>query len=210
MKREEGTGRDMTGRGGRAGVAVLLAALGTWAASCGIFEPRPPEDPTQSSLNFRPATTPEIVITNLQNAIDQKSADNYLSCFSDPSKGLRPFVFVPSADASAQYPSVMLTWNYRQEDSYFRNLIAKTPPGAFSNLSLQLDKSIIGSDSVLYTFLYTLIFEHNDPGFPRTAKGTLQFTLSPDPSNIWYIHRWIDFQTESTISWSMFKGKFSN
>jgi hypothetical protein len=195
---------------GRPPAALLLSICSLWLASCGIFEPRDPEDPTQSGLNFRPATTPEIVISNLQNAVDQKSADNYANCFTDPSKGLRPFVFIPSADASAQYPSVMLTWNFRQEDSYFRNLVDKTSAGGFSSLSLQLDNSVIGSDSVLYTYRYTLVFEHNEPGFPRTAKGTLQFTLSPDASNIWYIHRWVDFNTETTVSWSMFKGKFSN
>jgi hypothetical protein len=188
----------------------ILTLLSIFLAACGIFEPRTPEEPTQSGLNYRPATSPEIVITNLQNAVDQKNADNYASCFTDPGKGLRPFVFIPSADGAAQYPYVMQTWNYRQEDSYFRNLVARTPSGAFSSLTLQLDNSVIGSDSVLYTFRYTLVFEHTETGFPRTAKGTLQFTLSPDPSNIWYIHRWVDFQTEAATSWSVFKGKFSN
>jgi hypothetical protein len=189
---------------------LVLVGCGALVVSCGIFEPRTPEEPTESGLNFRPATTPEIAVNNLQNAIDQKNAENYISCFSDPLKGGAPFVFVPSADASAQYPSVMLTWSYAQEDAYFRNLIAKTSAGSFSNLSLQLENSIVGTDSVLYTYQYTLIVEHTEPGFPTTAKGTLQFALSADAANIWSIHRWVDFQTEDAVTWSMFKGKFSN
>ena len=194
----------------RVTATVVLFGCGIWMVSCGIFEPRTPEEPTESGLNFRPATTPEIVVSNLQNAIDQKNAENYISCFKDPLKGGIPFAFIPSADASAQYPSVMLTWSYAQENAYFRNLIAKTSPGSFSSLSLQLDNSIVGTDSVLYTYRYTLIIEHTEAGFPTTAKGTLQFALSADAANIWSIHRWVDFQTENAITWSMFKGKFSN
>lgn len=197
-------------KGGAAVSVRMLALITVFLPACNIFEPREAEDPTQSGLNYRPATTPEIVIQNLQSAIDQKSLANYTLCFSDPLKGNRPLVFIASTEASAQYPSIMATWTHAQEESYFRNLIARSSPTAYSALRLELDNSVVGSDSVTYTFRYTLVFEHNEAGFPATARGTLQFTLGTDQANIWSIYRWADYKTGDDISWSMFKGKFSN
>jgi hypothetical protein len=178
--------------------------------SCGIFEPRTPEDPSQASLNFRPPTDPVIVIANLQSAIDQKNVANYASCFADPMKVGRPFLFTPSAEASAQYAGVFSSWSFTQEQSYFQNLVAKSSPAAFSNLLLTLKTSAVTADSVIYSYDYILTFEHNEIGFPKTARGNLQFTLVTDNSNFWTIYRWNDFKTGGDITWSMFKGKFSN
>jgi len=177
---------------------------------CGLFGPRDPEPPTQSGLNNRPPTEPSIVIANLQSAIDQKNIVNYAGCFADPSKGNPPFVFIPSADAGALYAGVLSTWSYNDEQAYFQNLIARSPAQAFSSLSLTLKTSTVSADSVVYSYDYVLVFEHTDPGFPRTARGALQFTLRVDNSNFWMIQRWVDFRTTADISWSHFKGNFSN
>lgn len=187
--------------------ATIIPAL---LVSCGLFEPRTPEDPSQASLNFRPPTDPAIVIANLQSAIDQKNVANYASCFADPMKVGRPFLFAPSAEASAQYAGVFSSWSFTQEQSYFQNLVAKSSPTAFSNLLLTLKTSAVTADSVIYSYDYILTFEHNEIGFPKTARGNLQFTLVTDNSNFWTIYRWIDFKTGGDITWSMFKGKFSN
>lgn len=177
---------------------------------CGLFGPRDPEPPTQSGLNNRPPTEPSIVIANLQSAIDQKNIVNYMGCFADPSKGSLRFVFIPSADAGALYAGALSTWSYQDEESYFQNLIARSPAQAFSSLSLTLKTSTVSADSVVYSYDYVLVFEHNDPGFPRTARGALQFTVRVDNSNFWMIQRWVDFKTTPDISWSHFKGNFSN
>jgi hypothetical protein len=177
---------------------------------CGLFGPREPEPPTQSGLNNRPPTEPSIVIANLQSAIDQKNIVNYMGCFTDPSKGGMPFVFIPSADAGALYAGVLSTWSYRDEEAYFQNLIARSPAQAFSSLSLTLKTSTVSADSVVYSYDYVLVFEHTDPAFPRTARGALQFTVRVDNNNFWMIQRWVDFTTTSDISWSHFKGNFSN
>lgn len=149
-------------------------------------------------------------MANLQSAIDQKNIVNYMGCFADPSKGNLPFVFIPSADAGALYAGALTGWSYEDEQSYFQNLIARSPVQAFSSLSLALKTSTISADSVVYSCDYVLVFEHTDPGFPRTARGALQFTVRVDDSNFWMIQRWVDFKTTTDISWSHFKGNFSN
>jgi hypothetical protein len=177
---------------------------------CGLFEPRDPEPPSQSSLNYRPPTDPTIVIANLQSAIEQKNAANYLACFTDPLRTGQPYIFLPAADAQAQYGSILAEWNRDEEQSYFLNLIARSSANAFSSLSLVLKSSTVNADSVMYSYEYTLVFEHSDASFPKTAKGVLWFTLRPDNSNFWAIQRWSDFTTQNAISWSHFKGRFGN
>jgi hypothetical protein len=188
-------------------IVVLVLML---TEGCGLFGPRDPEPPNQSSLNFLPPTEPSIVVTNLVSAIDQKNVQNYVSCFSDPSKGGRPYVFIPSAEGSSQYGSALNGWTVAQEQSYFQNLVAKSPSSAFSSLALSSKDSLVTSDSVVYGYHYVFTFEHSDPGFPKISQGNLQFTIAPDKNNFWSISRWADFKTGTDITWSSFKGKFSN
>jgi hypothetical protein len=183
----------------------LLTVIG-----CGVFEPREPEAPSQSGLNYRPPTDPTIVIANLQNAIDQKSIANYMSCFTDPVRTSQQFAFIPASDALALYGGVLQRWTLTEEQAYFQNLVARSPGNAFSSLTLQLESSSVSADSVIYSYNYALVFEHSDPSFPRTAKGITWFTLRPDNNNFWAIQRWTDFTTPNAVSWSHFKGKFSN
>jgi hypothetical protein len=185
---------------------VLLSLL----PGCGLFDPRDPEPPSQSSLNFRPPTEPAIVIANLQSAVEQKNSANYISCFADPAKLTSPYVFIPSADAEAQYGGALARWGREDEDAYFRNLIARSPNNAFSTLSLALKSSTVTADSVVHSYDYVLVFEHSDAGFPKTARGNLQFTMVTDPGNFWVILRWLDFKTTNDVTWSHFKGRFSN
>jgi hypothetical protein len=194
---------------------ILWTTLGTLAVlvlagGCGLFEPRDPEQPTESGLNFVPPTDPAIVISNLQAAVDQKNVANYIACFSDVARQGRPFLFTPSAEAVAQYGAVLADWDLAKEEAYFQNLIARSSPSAFSSLVLTLQSTIVSADSVLYEYDYIFSFSHNDPGFPQTARGRLQFTLSVDASTFWSIHRWIDFKTTEDATWSLFKGKFGN
>lgn len=193
---------------------LVLAALfgsGMLFPYCGLFEPRTPEDPSQQSLTFIPPTDHGIVISNLENAIAQKNAENYLKCIADPSKTQRTFVFVPSAEAISQYASVFTGWTRDNEDAYFRNLVSRSPTNAFSNLILSLKSSVVTADSVTYNYDYTFTFDHADANFPRTARGNMQLSLGIDSYNNWMIYRWSDYKTTaSDVTWSLFKGKFSN
>jgi hypothetical protein len=180
------------------------------AAGCGLFEPRDPEEPEQGGLNFPPQTDPAIVITNLQNAISVKNVANYANCFADAPTFARPFSFTPSTEASAQYPGVLGNWSIQAERDYFQNLIAKSPQNGFASLGLTRKGETVSADSVLYDFDYVLTFEHTEPEFPRTARGSLRFTVVRNASNFWAIVDWLDYKTTEDATWSLFKGKFSN
>jgi len=190
---------------------MAAATLAVTGLSCGLFEPRQAEAPTQPGLDFQPALDPASVISNLIAAVGQKSETNYIRCFTDPTTSTRTFTFTPSSEGVAVYGSIFANWGRSEELNYFRNLHARSGPTAYSNLQLT-EKSApsITADSVVYYYDYVFQFEHSDKTFPTTAQGSLIFTVVPDNSGLWAIYRWVDLKTTSAISWSMFKGKFSS
>lgn len=197
-------------RAGRLRLCVVFLAL--LPAGCGLFEPRQPESPTAPSDSFRPSTDPDALIENLQNAIAQKNVVNYERCFAEPSHAAEPFVFAPSSAALAVYAAVFAHWTVDEERQYFQNLVARSQgkSNAVSNLTLTHKTIIVSGDSAVHSYDYTLTFEHTDPTFPQTAIGTMQVVMGPDNNNAWVIYRWTDYKTTGDVTWSHFKGKFSN
>jgi len=201
---KEGRGSAMIALG-----IIALAFLLLFTRGCTLFETREPEPPSQTSSGFRPPIGADIVITNLQSAIEQKNLQNYTSCFSNPARSPRGFTFVATTQARAQY-SILDSWDYDKEQAYMNNLISRKAPNGFSSLLLIQKSQFSSSDSVVLAYDYIFTFEHNDPGFPNsTGTGELQFTIAPDNASFWYIHRWVDIPTTSSITWSSFKGWFS-
>jgi len=190
---------------------LFAAALAVQALTgCGLFEPRTPQSPTQSSQTFLPPTDPFTVMSNLQSAVAQKSVPNYVQCLADQSSGGRAYVFVPSAEGTALYSSLFRSWTTAEEQAYFQNLTTRTTPASFSQLVLTQKSQSLAADSALLEYDYTLTFENTMAGFPSRASGDVQFALQRSASNIWTIYRWTDFKTTSDATWSLFKGKFSN
>ncbi len=200
----------MKAPGGGTILLLLAAFLAQCAAGCGLFEPRTPEAPTQSSQTFVPPTDPLIVISNLQSAIEQKSVPNYVQCLADPQSSVHQFLFVPSSEGTALYASLFRSWTTVEEQAYFQNLTTRTTPTSISKLDLTEKSSSLAADSALLEYDYTLTFENTTAGFPSRASGNLQFALQRSSSNFWTIYRWTDNKTTTDITWSLFKGKFSN
>ncbi|MGA9115485.1 MAG: hypothetical protein WB626_01780 [Bacteroidota bacterium] len=194
-------------RSERARTAILTGALLAFACGgCDLFSTREPEPPSDTNCFPLPPTRPSAVLANLQSAVAQKCVDTYAACFGGGGR----FVFLPSSEAREQYGALMDDWGTAEEQAWFRNLVARGLPNGFSTLILTPRDSVIASDSVVYNFDYTFRFEHTLAGFPAAARGNLQFTLTPDAGNNWSITRWADFKTTDDITWSLFKGKFSN
>ncbi|MER3525398.1 MAG: hypothetical protein C4326_15495 [Ignavibacteria bacterium] len=192
-------------------VRIAVVAASALLAACNVFEPREAEPPSQSGFQYLPRTFAANVIRNLQNAIEQKDVAGYTACITDSTRSHYTFTFVPSADAADLYGTVLRNWNFQQEQAYFQNLVAKRrQPFGVSRLDLVSQDSVVsGNDMRTYSFEYTFTFEHTEPGFTDVARGTVQFTLVNDNSQ-WTISRWVDLKTTPSLTWSSFKGKFSN
>lgn len=185
--------------------ALALLLLG----GCGLFDTRDPEPPASSTCFSIPPTRPLIVIANLQNAVAQKCADNYAACFARGGPGERAFVYTPSAEGRDQYGPVLLGWTADDEAAYFRTLLARSVTNGFASLQLTPRDSLISADSVVYTFAYAFTVEHTEPGFPITARGDMQVTITANAATVWSISRWVDLSTTGEPTWSLFRGRFS-
>jgi hypothetical protein len=189
---------------------VVLIAIALIGASCSIFDTRDPEPPSQSGSDFTPPNLPTDVITNLKNAIAQKNTVNYLRCFADSTSIDVPFHFTPSATANTSYPGVFDGWTKSKEESFIKDLVSHKPsPTSYSNLLTIGDQYVPQSDATIFTASYVFSFDTDDPNFPQSARGRMQFILQRDRNSFWVITDWTDSpEIDSVYTWSHFKGRF--
>ncbi len=178
--------------------------------SCGLFDTRDVQTPSQPRSTFTQPTTPDIVISNLNFAIAEKNLDNYMRCFVDTAFSPRRFKYFADAVSAASYP-VFNGWTLTNERSYYNNLVSLTNENASSNLFLSNVSFSTGIDSTVVDSDYTLVFDHNRQGIAKVTKGKLRFIMSPDTRSLWSIHAWYDFILTSTdTTWSNVKANFVN
>jgi hypothetical protein len=189
----------------------VIVALALLVGGCGIFETRQAQPPQQGRSDFQPPTAPSIVITNLQNAVADKNADNYLSCLSDTSFGGRDFTFVPPVDVYNTYQGIFSVWNKNSEGSCFRNLVSQSTNSGSPVLTLTSESLVPqGPDSAVYNADYILIWPNSSSSKVQQVQGNLQFYLGIDRNQDWSIYRWIDSRVVDTLkTWSEMKAQFS-
>lgn len=183
---------------------------------CSWFATRVPEDPTSSGLGFKPPTTPDIVISNLQNSFTDNNAENYVLCFTDTliNKNL-PFQFTPSGEANARYASLFANWNVNNERAAFLSMVSRLEQN--SKLLLTLSNSrfdILLPDSAVYVSDYALSVPTVVTAFEKNYVGSMRLTISQIGNGLWGISRWIDSRNPgidtSLSTWSILKGQYSN
>ena len=184
--------------------ACVLLALTT--GSCDLLKTRDPQPPNQGNTANPPATTPQILIDNIQSCFANKNVNDYGKIFADVASVGRTYIFVPTQKALANYP-VFSQWTTESELNYFRKAMASvsagfTPAVSFSNVVL----TPFQSDSALYETDYTVFIS------PTTYAGHVRFSMLPNKNTgTWVISRWEDVQTSNNaaLSWSDLKGQFS-
>jgi hypothetical protein len=185
---------------------IALITLIFVCVSCDLFTTRSPETPNTQGNGNIPATTPDILFSNLKTSISSKVLENYLACLVDTTYLKKRFRFFPSSGSTSQYP-VLNGWNYDSERQYFKNLIAYSKSGQTVSLSLINNSVTQLGDSAIYQIDYTLSFQSNDTNLTGDYKGSLQFKIFLDSRNQWVIAEWNDYKKENLQSWSELKGK---
>lgn len=183
--------------------AVLISVYG-----CGIFKTRTPQSPlSNSSAVFQQPVNPNIVISNLKNAIKSLNTQNYLQCLSDSN-----FQFTPTNEAKVNNPGIWDNWSKTQEQIYFSNM--KSAAQNLNDNQLQLSNEryeVQSSSSQQFSANYTLTVVHDrsSEGVPTVAKGQLVFILKSDANGLWHIQTWTDIADNNTFSWSDMKATFT-
>lgn len=173
---------------------------------CGIFDTRDPEVPLTIRSTYFPPTSADIVISNLTYSVEEKNSENYSKCVSDLS-----FQYIPDS-RSAQTYEVFASWDKSAEKRYLDNLIARTDPNSTSQLFLSNQRlRQVSSDSAIFQADYIFVFQHSNPGTPKSGKGNLLISLATDDNDLFYMRKWEDFrQNDTDFTWSEFKANFSN
>ncbi len=195
---------------------TIITVAAILLSSCTLFSTRDPEDPTSGRSTFIPPTSPLTVISNFKSAIAEKNTENFVSCFSDTSRGgSRMYVFEPSAAVSAQFPSIFQSWNISSERQSFLAMLGKLPTDVVPILQLNNTQTTYPSpDSAVYEADYVLTVKHTMQTIPTAVAGYMRLTIAVQTSGLWSITRWTDSSPSQPDSinatWSLLKAKFSN
>ncbi|NND71600.1 MAG: hypothetical protein HKN43_08475 [Rhodothermales bacterium] len=178
-------------------VLVLISGSG-----CDIFSTRTPEPPIDTQGRFIQPDTPEQVIQNIQNAIQDLNTQNYRRSLGSN------FSFQPTATAEAR-DAIWSGWSQTEEEQYFSTIAASISQSGTQRLELndQTFTLIDDSRSVLDA-TYVLVFPHNRSSFPQTVQGRLSWQIERSSDGLWYILNWIDSEIGSESSWSDLKAAF--
>ena len=189
--------------------SIVLAGFLVIFSSCGLFETRIPDPPTQTSSSFTPPVVDSLVFVNLVNALKDMNSLNYLRCLADTSTSSYAFQFDPTAQARQQY-GVFLNWTKQSEEQCFVNVKSKLQSNTTVTLEfLTLVRQSLPSDSTQYEATYRLTVPHTQPNVPTVAQGRILFFLVVDRSRYWVIRRWVDISlNQGDFTWSDVKGVF--
>lgn len=179
-------------------------------AGCGMFATRDPENPINAGSGFERATTPSLVLRNLESALNYSNAGDYRKCFADTARGLRPYAFVPSVQGMAAAPSVFLDWSIDDEEEYLRNIFADLRDGSVASVVFTPSEvsGVQFGDSVRFTADYVVRFPHTRLGAEEEASGSMELTFRQSQQNEWYIASWRDISRGDRPSWSLIKARF--
>ncbi len=189
----------------RAAIILICAAL---LAGCdpilGTRDVEPPDKQTGGS--WQPPTTPEQVLENMEQAVLERNADNYIRCLSDSTQGDRSFRFVPDEETRNVYPGVFDDWDLQEEKRVFREMENSVPTDSILQLVFAEERERVEfTDSARIEVRYTLRAHHTRTEMDREATGRARFTFARNDQRNWVIYRWEDYRDEERMTWSQLK-----
>ena len=185
-------------------IYILLSLVFT---GCDLVQTRNAESPNQPRSNYEQAVTPQMLVSNLINSLNDKDVQNYINCLVDSAFSGKKFLFSPSSGALSQYPFLITDWNLKDEEQYLQNLITKVSPQSPITLSLSNELYSPLGDSLVYTATYSISVP-NEESEPADYQGDLRFNMVRDDRSVWVIYFWQDTKSTGLPSWSELKGKF--
>ncbi len=183
----------------------LFIILTLFLFSCDLLTTREPESPDTRRTSYLPATTPDILLLNLKNSLKEKVLENYMACFVDNSYTPLPFIFLPSSESVASFPT-LATWDLTAEQQYFNNLIIGTKKDIPIILDLQNESKTTMGDSAIYQYDYIISLTPSNENIKNSYRGNLIFYIYLDSRNQWVISKWEDFNLNNNPTWSALKG----
>lgn len=176
-----------------------------------LFDIRDVEAPERNTgSQWQPPTTPSQVLTNMENAVLERNADNFLRCLSDSTTGEKPFQFIPDNETLANYPQVFSQWHREDEKRVFQEMDSSVPRNSrFQLVFNDKAEAYETSDSARIEIFYTLRVHHTLETLPSDVSGRAIFLFSRNEAQRnWIIYGWQDVREEGNPTWSTFKAGF--
>lgn len=192
------------------GIFIFLTLI--LASACDVFPTRTPEDPINPNSNIIPPTTPNIVLDNFINAVNNTEYSNYSLCLASKISGQsKEFEFTPSGSSKAKYPGLFNDWYSNEEIRNFKSIInslkSETKPVLVIN---NIQYNNYSADSVNLTGDYSLSLEIKNNIDLTHFSGQILLSLYRESNGLWYINQWVDIDSKTDNTWSTLKASFSN
>jgi len=173
--------------------------------SCDLFDPRESEYPSNSGVNWQDPTSPDIVIENMQSALNGSSV-LYMDCFDDS------FVFLADTSDINEYVTYNFSnWDKLVENDTVNQLFAIVPADSIISSEFLIDISnpdpASPQDSATIYRNYTITVPSANHPF---AAGIAEIKLIEDDEGFWSINEWADFRHEqsSFVTWAVMKAAY--
>lgn len=178
----------------------LLTLIVLVYSSCSLFEPRVPETPDPSQVVWYFPTSPDIVVDNMQSALNGASA-LYMDCFSES------FIFYADASDIDDYITYDFSnWTKSVENGTISVLFSLVPADSTITAEFLIDMShpdpAAPSDSAIIYREYSITVPqsyHSGTGSP--AVGVAELHMVEDDEGFWSITEWHDARHEEATNW---------
>ncbi|HDR05182.1 MAG TPA: hypothetical protein ENN84_08065 [Candidatus Marinimicrobia bacterium] len=189
---------------------AILASLLLLAACDDFLGVRDPEPPIRTNpLHWTPATSPQILLTNMANAFQYREYETYMHCLADTTQSGQSYQFIPSAQSKVLYPGRFDGWNLSSELNYFQNFLSAVPADSQLYLILTEEEPYSETgDTLNCQLLYEIRAGHTRSGIHREFQGRLTWRLVKNAANYWVICRWDDESLHQFSGWSELKALF--
>ncbi len=179
------------------------------------FDTRGGQQPAGATGSWETPATPEVMITNLMYAYNEKNIQNYQDCFDS---GFVFSAFEDSIEAEAQGNGYLFQfWDKAVEITTTENIFTTfSQNGNYLDLTMSISSdnpdNIGDTLAVLYRNYTLTIIKSDSLQIDTTeAEGLASFTLNQSSLNLWTIYLWEEIPSgRSGYDWGDFKAEYRN
>ena len=190
---------------------IILILVVLVFSSCDLFDPRVPEDPSNAGVVWQDPTSPDIVVENIQSALNGKSL-LYLDCFDES------FVFYADTNDINDYAAYIFSdWTKTVENNTVSSLFAVVPQDSTIQANFVIDPAHQDpaapvDSAVIYREYSISVPESQHSGTGTPAVGLAELHMIENVDGLWSVSEWHDLrhQDESLgwVTWAVAKAYY--
>jgi hypothetical protein len=181
---------------------LALASLYLPGAGCNLFSTRDPDVSEDVLSIWEPPVSPEIVVRNLENALESATFNNYRRALTED------FAFLPddgdvfTMQLERPGEDVYENWD-RDVETSTAEIIRNAVPELRLDLTVLVEE--LEGQGRLRKYSYVLTLGEGDGD--EEYRGEAWFRIRQEPSGEWLIYGWEDKSVPGASSWGLLKGR---